>query len=159
MNKQVTNHLMMIRPVAFYMNDQTAVNNYYQQSEEGVSAEEIQDQARSQFDGFVEKLRAEGVDVTVFEDTLDEATPDSIFPNNWISFHQEGNIRLYPMYAENRRKERREDIIDGLREKFTIDQVIDHAHWEAQNSYLEGTENQQTSSNSRILTPRYIQDY
>ncbi|WP_420575446.1 citrulline utilization hydrolase CtlX [Ekhidna sp.] len=139
MSKQITNHIMMIRPVAFYMNEQTAVNNYYQKIEEGVSPDEIQKQAESQFDGFVEKLRAEGVDVTVFDDTKDPATPDSIFPNNWISFHQDGVIRLYPMYAENRRLERREDIVSGLKEKFKVTDVVSYTDWESKAAYLEGT--------------------
>ncbi|WP_424963858.1 citrulline utilization hydrolase CtlX [Ekhidna sp.] len=139
MSKQITNHLMMIRPVAFHMNEQTAVNNYYQKVEEGASAEEIQKHALKQFDQFVEKLRSEGVDVTVFDDTPDPATPDSIFPNNWISFHQDGVLRLYPMYAENRRLERREDIVAALKEKFKVSEVISFTDWEQKAAYLEGT--------------------
>ncbi|MEQ9466416.1 MAG: arginine deiminase-related protein [Ekhidna sp.] len=139
MSKQVTNHIMMIRPVAFYMNEQTAVNNYYQKNEEGVSADDIQKEALGQFDQFVEKLRAEGVDVTVFDDTAEPATPDSIFPNNWISFHQDGVIRLYPMYAENRRLERRDDIIEGLKQNFKVEDIVSFTHWEEKGAYLEGT--------------------
>ncbi len=129
----------MIRPIAFHMNEQTAVNNYYQKNEEGVSPEDIQKEAQTQFDQFVDKLRKEGVSVTVFEDTIDPQTPDSIFPNNWISFHQDGVIRLYPMYAENRRLERREDIIEGLKERFKINDIISFTDWEAKGAYLEGT--------------------
>lgn len=129
----------MIRPVAFRMNEQTVVNNYYQKSVEGVSSEDIQDEALQQFDAFVAKLREEGVNVTVFDDTKDPATPDSIFPNNWISFHQDGVIRLYPMYAENRRLERREDIIGELKSNFKIDEVVSFTDWEAKGAYLEGT--------------------
>ncbi|MEQ8626736.1 arginine deiminase-related protein [Ekhidna sp.] len=139
MSKQITNHLMMIRPVAFHRNEQTAVNNYYQKAEENASAEEIQQQALEQFDQFVEKLRSEGVDVTVFDDTPDPATPDSIFPNNWISFHQDGVLRLYPMYAKNRRLERREDIVAGLKAKFKVSDVVSFTNWEQKAAYLEGT--------------------
>ncbi|MEQ6165833.1 arginine deiminase-related protein [Ekhidna sp. MALMAid0563] len=139
MSKQITNHLMMIRPVAFHRNEQTAVNNYYQKAEENASAEEIQQQALEQFDQFVEKLRFEGVDVTVFDDTPDPATPDSIFPNNWISFHQDGVLRLYPMYAKNRRLERREDIVAGLKAKFKVSDVVSFTNWEQKAAYLEGT--------------------
>ena len=139
MSKQITNNIMMIRPVAFRMNEQTAVNNYYQKSAEGASAEDIQDEALQQFDAFVAKLREEGVNVTVFDDTKDPATPDSIFPNNWISFHQDGVIRLYPMYAENRRLERREDIIGELKSNFKVDEVVSFTDWEAKGAYLEGT--------------------
>lgn len=136
--RQITNHIMMIKPVAFEMNEQTAVNNYYQKKADK-SADEIQQEALQQFDDFVEKLRSEGVDVTVFNDTPSPATPDSIFPNNWISFHEDGKIRLYPMYAENRRQERRQDIIDSLSEKFNVDTTEDFTNWEAKNAFLEGT--------------------
>lgn len=129
----------MIRPVAFYMNEQTAVNNYYQQKEDGVHADDIQKEALAQFDKFVQVLRGEGVNVTVFDDTIEPSTPDSIFPNNWISFHQDGTIRLYPMYAENRRLERREDILDGLKQSFNVNEVISFTDWEAKGAYLEGT--------------------
>ncbi len=139
MTDQITNHIMMVRPVAFHMNEQTAVNNHYQQSEEGVSGAEIQQEALSQFDEFVEKLRAKGVIVTVFEDTLEPPTPDSIFPNNWISFHQDGTIRLYPMFAENRRRERREDIIDSIKNQVEIKDLVSFTSWEEQGAYLEGT--------------------
>ncbi|MEP0987058.1 arginine deiminase-related protein [Ekhidna sp.] len=139
MSKQITNNIMMIRPIAFHMNEQTAVNNYYQKNEEGISPEDIQKEAQTQFDQFVDKLRKEGVNVTVFEDTIDPQTPDSIFPNNWISFHQDGVIRLYPMYAENRRLERREDIIEGLKERFKVNDIISFTDWEAKGAYLEGT--------------------
>lgn len=130
---------MMIRPVAFHLNEQTAVNNYYQKDEEGKSSEELQQEALSQFDEFVEKLRAEGVQVLVFDDTLDTDTPDSIFPNNWISFHEDKRIRLYPMYAENRRLERREDLIERVAAAFVVDDVIRFTSWEERGFYLEGT--------------------
>ena len=97
MNKQITSCIMMIRPVAFRFNEQTAVNNYYQKVLEGVSADQVQLQARNEFDAFVEKLRAKGIEVVVLEDTSEPVTPDSIFPNNWVSFHQDGRVGLYPM--------------------------------------------------------------
>ncbi len=130
---------MMIRPVAFRMNEQTAVNNYYQKKAKGRTAEQIQSEAVSQFDQFVNVLRNEGVNVTVFDDTAEPATPDSIFPNNWISFHEDTKLRLYPMYAENRRLERREDIIEGLKKSFEIGEVVSLTAWEAKGAYLEGT--------------------
>lgn len=139
MTSQITNEIMMIRPVAFHMNKQTAVNNYYQKSQEGVSQDELQKEAVDQFDVFVEKLREAGVTVTVFDDTSDPATPDSIFPNNWISFHSDGTVRLFPMFAENRRSERREDILDALDEQFTIEDVVSFTDWESKGAYLEGT--------------------
>jgi len=141
MVKQVTSSIMMIRPVAFRFNEQTAVNNYYQQVLEGLSANQVQAQACHEFDVFVEKLRAKGVEVVVVEDTPENDTPDSIFPNNWISFHQDGRVGWYSMYAENRRLERREDILTFLQEQhnFVISEVVDFSHYENQGRFLEGT--------------------
>ena len=129
----------MIRPVGFYLNEETAVNNYYQKNEEDLSAEDIQQEAMDQFDGFVDRLRAEGVNVKVFNDTPEPATPDSIFPNNWISFHDDGIIRLYPMFAKNRRLERRDDIIDQLDDAFEVEDVVSFTDWEEKDAFLEGT--------------------
>lgn len=138
--KQLTNSILMIRPVSFRMNEQTAVNNYYQHELNGLSAREIQSKALAEFDAFVSKLKAAGVNVIVVEDTLVPSTPDSIFPNNWSSFHKEGKVGLYPMFAENRRLERREDILDILEEKgFEIKDVIDYSSAEKEGIFLEGT--------------------
>ena len=139
MSRQITDTLMMIRPVSFYMNEQTAVNNYYQKKLEGLSNEQVQDKALSEFDGFVAKLRTAGVNVEVFDDTPDPSTPDSIFPNNWVSFHESGKVWLYPMYAINRRLERREDLLESLSEKFEIESVDGFLDWEMDNKFLEGT--------------------
>ena len=105
--KQITNTIMMIKPVGFRYNEQTAVNNYYQQVLENLTPEQAQEKALNEFNLFVQKLRSVGVDVVVIEDTKTPDTPDSIFPNNWVSFHADGTICLYPMCAENRRDERR----------------------------------------------------
>lgn len=137
---QTTNSILMIRPVAFRMNEQTAVNNYYQKVMEGLLPATVNAKAQQEFDVFVEKLRAVGVDVTVVDDTLDPDTPDSIFPNNWVSFHENGDVALYPMFAENRRLERREEILDLLEEKgFVIENVVDYTSAEEDNIFLEGT--------------------
>ena len=130
----------MIRPVAFRMNEQTAVNNYYQKVLDGLLPATVNAKAQAEFDAFVEKLRAVGVDVTVVDDTLDPDTPDSIFPNNWISFHQNAEVVLYPMFAENRRAERREDILEILEDKgFRIDSINDYTEAENDGYFLEGT--------------------
>ena len=112
--KQITNTILMIEPVAFRYNEQTAVNNYYQRIIEGLSPDQTQKKALSEFNDFADILREKGINVIVVKDTIYPDTPDSIFPNNWISFHESGNVGLYPMCAENRRKERREDILDIL---------------------------------------------
>ena len=130
----------MIRPVAFRMNEQTAVNNYYQKVIDGLLPATVNAKAQQEFDAFVAKLKSVGVDVIVVEDTLNPDTPDSIFPNNWISFHENGDISLFPMFAENRRLERREDILDILEEKgFIIENIMDYTSAEEDNFYLEGT--------------------
>ena len=138
--KQTTNSILMIRPVAFRMNEQTAVNNYYQKVLDGLLPATVNAKAQQEFDAFVEKLTAVGVDVTVVDDTLNPDTPDSIFPNNWISFHENGDVALYPMFAENRRLERREEILDLLEEKgFVIHNIIDYTSAEEDGFFLEGT--------------------
>ena len=138
--KQTTNSILMIRPVSFRMNEQTAVNNYYQKVLDGLLPATVNAKAQQEFDAFVEKLRAVGVDVTVVEDTLSPDTPDSIFPNNWISFHENGDVALYPMFAENRRQERREEILDILEEKeFFIENIVDYTSAEEDGYFLEGT--------------------
>ena len=130
----------MIRPVAFRMNEQTAVNNYYQKVIDGLSAQTVNARAQQEFDLLVAKLRKVGVTVFVVEDTLEPNKPDSIFPNNWISFHENGDVALYPMFAENRRAERREDILDILEDEgFKINQIVDYTSAEFDNVFLEGT--------------------
>jgi hypothetical protein len=138
--KQTTNSILMIRPVAFRMNEQTAVNNYYQKVLDGLTPENVNAKAQEEFDTFVQKLKMVGIDVTVVDDTLDPDTPDSVFPNNWISFHENGDVALYPMFAENRRAERREDILDLLEEKgFQLNDVVDYTSAEEDGIFLEGT--------------------
>ena len=137
---QTTNSILMIRPVAFRMNEQTAVNNYYQKVLDGLLPSTVNEKAQQEFDVFVEKLRSIGVDVTVVDDVLEPDTPDSIFPNNWISFHENADVALYPMFAENRRLERREEILDLLEEKgFEIENIVDYTDAEIDGFYLEGT--------------------
>ena len=129
----------MIRPVAYRMNEQTAVNNYFQKELE-LSNTAINERAQQEFDAFVEKLRAIGVQVIVENDKIEMDTPDSIFPNNWVSFHENGDVALYPMFAENRRRERREDVLTRLEEEgFVIEQLIDYSTAEAEGYFLEGT--------------------
>lgn len=136
---QITNTVLMIRPVRFRMNEQTAVNNYFQEKID-TENQQINHQAQQEFDTFVQKLRLVGVKVIVVDDIYEQNTPDSVFPNNWISFHQNGNVALYPMFAENRRRERREDILDKIEaEGFLIENVYDYTSAEQENIFLEGT--------------------
>ena len=137
--KQLTNHILMIRPAQFRMNEQTAVNNYFQASA-GLSPEEVVKKSQEEFDAYVSVLREKGVQVTVVQDTKDPDTPDALFPNNWVSFHQDATVALYPMFAENRRLERREAVLEILEEDgFIIDQVMDYTAAEDSGIFLEGT--------------------
>ena len=141
MSRQITSTILMIRPVRFRFNEQTAVNNYYQQQTGDLKPEEVIRKAQQEFDDFVQVLRQHGIEVIVIEDTTKPDTPDSIFPNNWISFHEDGRVVVYPMYAENRRLERREDILEILQRKhaFTMTEKVDFTFYEAKNKFLEGT--------------------
>jgi hypothetical protein len=137
--KQLTNHILMIRPAQFRMNEQTAVNNYFQ-AQAGMTPEAVEKKAQEEFDTYVSVLREKGVQVTVVQDTLDPDTPDALFPNNWVSFHQDATVALYPMFAENRRLERREAVLEILEEDgFIIDQVMDYTAAEDSGIFLEGT--------------------
>lgn len=127
----------MIRPANFGFNEETAASNAFQKKL--VSEDDISGQAQQEFDRMVNLLRADGVDVMVIDDTAEPHKPDSIFPNNWVSFHDGGNIFLYPMQAENRRLERREDIIAKLEDRFKVKHVIDLSRFELDDKFLEGT--------------------
>lgn len=140
MKKQTTNTIIMIRPEKFRLNEQTAVNNYYQNTANLRQEADYNLLAQQEFDVFVEKLQNAGVRVVVFRDDSGKDTPDSIFPNNWVSFHQNGDVALYPMFAENRRLERREDVLDTLEEQnFRIQNIVDYTLAEEENLFLEGT--------------------
>ncbi|RVU00756.1 amidinotransferase [Mucilaginibacter limnophilus] len=153
---QATPNILMIRPVNFGFNEQTAESNAFQ-NREGVK-DDVQQKALQEFNGFVDILRQNGVRVTVVDDTPSPHTPDSIFPNNWVSFHDNGDIFLYPMQAENRRMERREDIIRKLEEQFKVGHIIDLSRFEIQNKFLEGTGSMVLDRENKIayacLSPR-----
>ena len=137
---QTTNTILMIRPVHFRMNEQTAVNNYYQKKNDHLLPSALTKKAQNEFDAYVEKLRSFGIHVIVVLDTKEFDTPDSLFPNNWISFHEEGTVAMYPMFAENRRLERREDILDILEEEgFQVNEIMDYSSAETEGFFLEGT--------------------
>lgn len=129
----------MVRPVRFGFNEQTAVNNSFQRRGLELSAQEM---ALAEFDNFVTLLRTNGVEVTVVEDTPDPHTPDSIFPNNWFSTHESGELVLYPMCAPNRRMERKETVLKVIKEiglKGKMKRLVDLTSWEEKNLFLEGT--------------------
>ena len=136
---QSTNLVMMIRPASFRMNEQTAVNNAYQQPGDG--AGDAVERAQEEFDGVVAALKAQGVSVAVYEDNPEPDTPDALFPNNWVSFHGDGKVGIYPMFAPNRRSERRESLLHSLVADFGVhlDAIVDFTEFEDHGVYLEGT--------------------
>jgi len=135
---QATNSILMIRPINFGYNEETAQDNHYQIKE--LPHKNVNERAQKEFDNMVKNLRQNGVSVHVFQDDENEYTPDSIFPNNWVSFHENGDVGLYPMCAENRRMERRPEVLDFLEnEGFTISNIVDYSSAESENKFLEGT--------------------
>ena len=134
---QTASTVLMVEPIAFSYNAQTAENNYFQVEQKDA---DIQTKALEEFNSFVDKLKSKGINVITVKDTLDPHTPDSIFPNNWVSFHSDGKVVLYPMFAPNRRVERRTDILETLKDKgFEITEIDDLSHFEDQDKFLEGT--------------------
>ena len=157
---QSTSHILMIRPVNFGFNEETAGSNAFQNRE--AKDDDANRKAQQEFDGMVSALCANGVDVTVIDDTPEQYTPDSIFPNNWVSFHADGEVYLYPMQAENRRLERREDIIAKLEDRFSVKHVIDLSRFEQENKFLEGTGSMVPDRENKIayacISPRTDRD-
>lgn len=138
---QCANSVLMVRPVSFHANPLTRDSNAFMKDAIGLSEEQQQSAALREFDELAETLRQAGIEVLIFEDTRAPATPDSVFPNNWVSFHSDGTVVLYPMMAKNRRTERRIDIIEALsaRHGFAISRLVDLSHHEANGKFLEGT--------------------
>lgn len=132
---QNTAHLLMIQPVNFGYNTETEGTNSFQKK----GYEHVQQMALQEFNAFVDLLRNNKLDVTVVEDSHTPFTPDSVFPNNWISFHDDGRIFLYPMFAVNRRAERKDAVMDAIKAKFSCTEIINLSEWETKGLYLEGT--------------------
>ena len=146
----MTSNILMIEPVAFGFNEETAANNYFQQFDQ-TPADRIQAAAQQEFATMVAKLHAKGVNVISIPDTLEPRTPDSIFPNNWVSFHQDGRVVLYPMFAPNRRAERRDDILQIIQDKgFQVKEIVDYTKAEDEARYLEGTGSMVLDREARI---------
>jgi hypothetical protein len=152
--KQTTDKVLMVRPCSFGYNEETAVNNAFQTRTGG----DVQAKALAEFDAYVALLRSYGVGVEVVDDTPSPLTPDSVFPNNWFSMHEGGTLVLYPMFAENRRKERKQTVIDRLLQNYNINSLIDLTPWEDKGLFLEGTGSMVLDRAARIayacLSPR-----
>ncbi len=138
-SKQTSSCIMMIRPANFGFNQETAESNAFQSSITALTTQQIKQKAQAEFDSFVNKLRGKGVEVIVVEDTDEPIRPDAVFPNNWITFHHNGTIITYPMYAPNRRNERREDVVEMMKDKFDVKRIVRFEDYEDSNQFLEGT--------------------
>jgi hypothetical protein len=152
---QHTSQILMIKPVNFNFNEETAVNNSFQSASSDAA---VPAKAAAEFDNFVDLLRQNGILVMVVEDTPLPHTPDSVFPNNWISFHSDGTLVLYPMYAKNRRLERKQHVLQSIEHAFRVNKIIDLSSYESTPAFLEGTGSMVLDRDHRIayacLSPR-----
>lgn len=148
---QTTNRIFMVRPANFGSNPETVDDNAFQQEAPDGEERSIAKKAVVEFDHFVAKLRAAGVEVLVIEDTPVPVKTDAVFPNNWITTHDDGVVVTYPMYSDIRRIERRKDIIDQLAEKFTVSRLITLEAWEEQDRMLEGTGSMILDRTNRVV--------
>ena len=139
--KQTTSIVLMIRPKRFHSNAQTAASNAFQGFDSAPAEDVVQPRALAEFENLVQTLTNCGVDVRVFDDTFSPHTPDAVFPNNWFSTHQDGSVVLYPMAAENRRLERRLDVLQDLQleSEFKVTRLLDLSYNELSDRFLEGT--------------------
>lgn len=154
---QSTKNILLIRPSSFVFNPETAASNAFQ-IKPSDSEDLVKQKVFAEFEAFVSTLQLKGVNVFVFNDTHYPIKPDAIFPNNWVTFHPDGTVILYPMFAPNRRYERRQDIIDLLKKNFNINHVLDLSKYEKEQRFLEGTGSMVFDHNNKIayacLSPR-----
>lgn len=152
---QITDTILMVRPAAFAPNEETASTNFFQSSIENISNEELQRLVLSEFDNMVEILRSNDVNVLVVDDTPKPAKPSAVFPNNWLSTSPEGIVSVFPMYAANRRPEKRDDILKMLAEKFVVKDVQDWSEFEVEGKFLEGTGSMVTDHENKVIYSCY----
>jgi hypothetical protein len=149
--KQITSHLLMVRPAQFGFNEETASSNAFQRNDGALTPTQIRRKAIAEFDNFVHLLRASGVQITVAEDTDYPIKTDAIFPNNWVTFHEDGTVITYPMFSPMRRLERREDILESLEKFFLIERRIHLEEKESGEKFLEGTGSMILDRTNRIV--------
>lgn len=137
--QQTTNTVMMVRPAAFGPNPETAESNAFQSMGNLEALAAAQPAAAAEFEDFVQALREAGVRVVVVQDTDHPPKPDAVFPNNWVSFHEDGRAALYPLFSRHRRPERRIDVIEAIAERFHLREAVDYSEQEVEGRYLEGT--------------------
>lgn len=143
--------ILMVRPAAFGFNTETAKNNFFQSNPSGQSKESIQQNALKEFDAMVAVLQKNGIEVIVIQDSNEPMKPDAIFPNNWVCSLESGKLCVFPMYAKNRREEKRDDIINLLTEKYTFIDFQDWSEFEAEGRFLEGTGSMMIDQENNII--------
>ena len=137
--QQTTSNILMVRPANFGFNTETASNNAFQTQDTAYSTQEIIEKAKVEFDNFVNVLKARAVNIMVADDSVVPKKPDAIFPNNWLTMHEDGTMFLFPMFAALRRLERNEEIIQMLENQYVVKKKIHLEHYEGVQKYLEGT--------------------
>lgn len=136
---KTASEILMIRPASFGFNAETAANNVFQTAPETLTQQQVQQKAVEEFDNFIDTLRKKKIEVIVVQDTANPPKPDAIFPNNWFCTLSDGSVCVFPMYAVNRRIEKRDDLLQMLTEKFKVRDVEDWSEYEAEHLFLEGT--------------------
>lgn len=149
--KQITDRVFMVRPKYFGYNTETAENNTFQSKPDNVSAEAISAEAIREFDLLVSTLRKNGIEVDVIEDTGSPKKPDAVFPNNWMSTHEDGAFITYPMFSELRRLERRDEIVDAIAESYQVNRRYTFEQYEEKDQFLEGTGSMVLDRQHKIL--------
>lgn len=151
---QITDTILMIRPAAFGYNQETAINNFFQ-SQTGMTEDQVQALALAEFDEMVEILKENSINVIVIEDTPVPPKPDAVFPNNWLSTSPEGIVSVFPMYASNRRTEKREDILKWLHTNYVVKNLLDWTEFEAEGKFLEGTGSMVVDHDDKVIYACY----
>jgi hypothetical protein len=152
---QITDTILMIRPAAFDVNKETAATNFFQSTDQKINPQTIQQSALKEFNNMVELLRENDINVLVIEDTPTPVKPSAVFPNNWLNTSSEGIISVFPMYASNRRPEKREDILKLLAEKFVVKNVQDWSEFETKGKFLEGTGSMVIDHENKVIYACY----
>lgn len=152
---QITDTILMVRPAAFGPNDQTSTTNFFQSPSKELNSQSLQQSALKEFDNMVDVLRKHDINVIVVDDTTAPLKPSAIFPNNWLSTSPEGIVSVFPMYAPNRRAEKREDILKLLAEKFVVKDVQDWSEFEVQGKFLEGTGSMVIDHDNKVIYTCY----
>ena len=152
---QITNTLLMIRPAAFGANEETAASNFFQSTGTKTDPRSIRQSALKEFEKMVELLRQHEINVLVIDDTPTPVKPSAVFPNNWLSTSPEGIVSVFPLYAANRRPEKRDDILKMLAEKFVVKGLQDWSEFEVEGKFLEGTGSMVIDHENKVIYTCY----